>query len=83
MASVAIITARVGSKRIPRKNIKLFRGKPIIAYSIETALQSGLFDYVMVSTCLLYTSPSPRDRTRYRMLSSAWQKKNNKLLNHQ
>lgn len=50
MANVAIITARGGSKRIPRKNIKLFRGKPIITYSIETALQSGLFDYVMVST---------------------------------
>ena len=50
MANVAIITARGGSKRIPRKNIKAFRGKPIIAYSIETALQSGLFDYVMVST---------------------------------
>ena len=50
MANVAIITARGGSKRIPRKNIKLFRGKPIIAYSIETALNSGLFDYVMVST---------------------------------
>lgn len=50
MANVAIITARGGSKRIPRKNIKLFRGKPIIAYSIETALSSGLFDYVMVST---------------------------------
>jgi pseudaminic acid cytidylyltransferase len=50
MANVAVITARGGSKRIPRKNIKLFRGKPIIAYSIETALTSGLFDYVMVST---------------------------------
>jgi pseudaminic acid cytidylyltransferase len=50
MANVAIITARGGSKRIPRKNIKLFRGKPIIAYSIETAINSGLFDYVMVST---------------------------------
>lgn len=50
MSNVAIITARGGSKRIPRKNIKLFRGKPIIAYSIETALHSGLFDYVMVST---------------------------------
>lgn len=48
--SVAIITARGGSKRIPRKNIKLFRDKPIIAYSIEAALMSGLFDYVMVST---------------------------------
>lgn len=50
MSSVAIITARGGSKRIPAKNIKIFRGKPIIAYSIETALSSGLFDYVMVST---------------------------------
>jgi N-acylneuraminate cytidylyltransferase len=50
MANVAIITARGGSKRIPRKNIKLFRGKPMIAYSIETALNSGLFDMVMVST---------------------------------
>jgi pseudaminic acid cytidylyltransferase len=50
MANVAIITARGGSKRIHRKNIKLFRGKPIIAYSIETALKSGLFETVMVST---------------------------------
>jgi pseudaminic acid cytidylyltransferase len=50
MANVAIITARGGSKRIPRKNIKDFLGKPIIAYSIETALGSGLFNYVMVST---------------------------------
>ena len=50
MANVAIITARGGSKRIPRKNIKDFLGKPIIAYSIETALSSGLFNYVMVST---------------------------------
>lgn len=50
MSKVAIILARGGSKRIPRKNIKLFRGKPIIAYSIETALKSNLFDQVMVST---------------------------------
>ncbi|MBA2611408.1 MAG: pseudaminic acid cytidylyltransferase [Bacteroidetes bacterium] len=50
MANAAIIIARGGSKRIPKKNIKVFRGKPIIAYSIETALNSGLFDYVMVST---------------------------------
>ena len=50
MANVAIITARGGSKRIPRKNIKDFLGKPIIAYSIETALQSQLFDEVFVST---------------------------------
>lgn len=48
--SIAIITARGGSKRIPRKNIKLFCGKPIIAYSIEAALQAGLFEEVMVST---------------------------------
>lgn len=50
MKSIAIITARGGSKRIPRKNIKNFCGKPIIAYSIEAALQSGIFDTVMVST---------------------------------
>lgn len=50
MSSVAIITARGGSKRLPRKNIRLFHGKPIIAYSIEAASQSGLFDMVMVST---------------------------------
>ena len=50
MANVAIIPARGGSKRIPRKNIKPFLGKPIIAYSIKAALDSGLFDEVMVST---------------------------------
>lgn len=50
MSSLAIITARGGSKRIPRKNIKEFLGKPIIAYSIEAALESGAFDEVMVST---------------------------------
>lgn len=50
MKSVAIITARGGSKRIPRKNIKPFLGKPIIEYSIEAALQSGMFQEVMVST---------------------------------
>ncbi len=47
---VAIIPARGGSKRIPRKNIKPFFGKPLIAYSIETALNSKLFDKVIVST---------------------------------
>ena len=47
---VAIIPARGGSKRIPRKNIKFFCGKPIIAYSIEAALSSGCFDKVIVST---------------------------------
>ena len=47
---LAVITARGGSKRIPKKNIRDFLGKPIIAYSIETALGSGIFDTVMVST---------------------------------
>ncbi len=50
MKKIAIITARGGSKRIPGKNIKEFCGKPILAYSIEAALQSGIFDTVMVST---------------------------------
>jgi len=50
MSKLAIITARGGSKRIPGKNIKDFCGKPIINYSIEAALQSGIFDEVMVST---------------------------------
>lgn len=50
MANVAIITARGGSKRIPKKNIKDFCGKPIIAYAITAALDSNLFDEVMVST---------------------------------
>ncbi len=48
--SICIIPARGGSKRIPRKNVQNFLGKPIIAYSIETALKSGLFHEVMVST---------------------------------
>ena len=47
---IAIIPARGGSKRIPRKNIKDFCGKPIIAYSIEAALDSNIFDKVIVST---------------------------------
>jgi N-acylneuraminate cytidylyltransferase len=50
MKALALITARGGSKRIPRKNIKDFNGKPIIAYSIEAALGAGVFDEVMVST---------------------------------
>lgn len=50
MHTLAIITARGGSKRIPRKNIKEFLGKPILAYSIEAALNAGCFDEVMVST---------------------------------
>ncbi len=48
--NVAIIPARGGSKRIPRKNIKLFLGKPIIARSIETVRASGCFDRIVVST---------------------------------
>jgi pseudaminic acid cytidylyltransferase len=50
MRNLAIIPARGGSKRIPRKNIKDFLGKPIIAYSIEAALKSSLFEEVMIST---------------------------------
>ncbi len=50
MSCVAIITARGGSKRIPRKNIKEFMGKPMIAYAIGAALDSEMFDEVMVST---------------------------------
>ena len=50
MKNIAIIPARGGSKRIPRKNIKDFFGKPVIAYAIELAIKSGLFDCVMVST---------------------------------
>lgn len=50
MASLAIIPARGGSKRIPKKNIKKFNGKPIIAYAIDAALKSNLFNEVMVST---------------------------------
>lgn len=50
MKSLAVITARGGSKRIPKKNIKEFCGKPIISYSINAALKSECFDEVMVST---------------------------------
>lgn len=50
MSNICIIPARGGSKRIPRKNIKEFLGKPIIAYSIEAAINSNLFDEIMVST---------------------------------
>ena len=48
--AVCIIPARGGSKRIPRKNIKIFHGQPLIAYSIEVALKSKLFDKIIVST---------------------------------
>lgn len=50
MKNIAIITARGGSKRIPKKNIKEFMGKPMIAYAIEACLESEIFDEVMVST---------------------------------
>jgi pseudaminic acid cytidylyltransferase len=50
MSKLAIIPARGGSKRIPKKNINLFLGKPIIAYSIELAIDSNLFDDIIVST---------------------------------
>ena len=50
MSSIAIITARGGSKRIPRKNIKEFCGRPMLGYAVGAALASGLFDEVMVST---------------------------------
>jgi pseudaminic acid cytidylyltransferase len=50
MTTIAIIPARGGSKRIPRKNIRDFCGKPIIHYSIKAALESGIFDDVIVST---------------------------------
>lgn len=50
MKNIAIITARGGSKRIPKKNIKDFMGKPMIAYAITAALESKIFDEVMVST---------------------------------
>ena len=48
--NIAVIPARGGSKRIPRKNIKLFHGLPVIAYAIKTAIESGVFSEVFVST---------------------------------
>jgi N-acylneuraminate cytidylyltransferase len=50
MNTIAIITARGGSKRIPRKNIKEFFGQPMIKYAIDAAVESRIFDTVMVST---------------------------------
>lgn len=50
LANIAIIPARGGSKRIPRKNIRLFAGQPMITYPIKTAITSSLFDHVIVST---------------------------------
>jgi len=48
--NICVVPARGGSKRIPRKNIKVFNGKPIIAYSIEAALESNCFEQIIVST---------------------------------
>lgn len=50
MSKIAVIPARGGSKRIPLKNIREFNGKPLISYSVSAALESGLFDSVVVST---------------------------------
>ena len=50
MSIIAIITARGGSKRIPKKNIKEFYGKPMLAYAIDAAKEAGVFDEIMVST---------------------------------
>ena len=50
MSIIAIITARGGSKRIPKKNIKEFMGRPMLAYAIEAAKAAGIFDEIMVST---------------------------------
>ncbi len=50
MSSLAIITARGGSKRIPRKNVRLFMGRPMVSYAIAAARDAGLFDEIMVST---------------------------------
>lgn len=48
--AIAIIPARGGSRRVPRKNIKHFLGKPVIAYPIQAAKQSSLFDRIVIST---------------------------------
>ena len=48
--NLAVVPARGGSKRIPRKNIKFFNGRPMISYAIKSALSSELFDRVIVST---------------------------------
>jgi pseudaminic acid cytidylyltransferase len=50
MKTVAVIPARIGSKRIPKKNIRRFLGKPMISYSIEAAIKAGVFDKILVST---------------------------------
>ena len=50
MKILGLIPARGGSKSIPLKNIKILKGKPLIHYSIETAIKSKIFDYIVVST---------------------------------
>jgi len=50
LQTVAVLPARRGSKRVPEKNLALFRGKPLIAHTVEQALESGIFDHVFVST---------------------------------
>ena len=47
---IAMIPARLGSKRVPKKNLRLLNGRPLISYSIETAVKSGLFDEVYVNS---------------------------------
>ena len=76
MRSIAIIPARSGSKGLPDKNIKPLNGKPLLAYSIEAALASGMFDAVHVSLrrhCPAVrrgraVPPQRRDLLRYRLL---------------
>ena len=50
MSHIAIIPARGGSKRLPKKNIKLFCGKPLITWSIDAAIESNIFDEIVVSS---------------------------------
>ena len=62
MKNLAIIPARSGSKGLPDKNIKPLLGKPLMAYSIEAAIASGVFDEVMVST----------DSEKYAEIAKSW-----------
>ena len=50
MKIVAMIPARLGSKRVPKKNLRLLNGRPLISYNIETAVKSGVFDEVYVNS---------------------------------
>ena len=59
MSKICLIPARGGSKRIPRKNIKLFHGKPLIAWSIESAIRSDIFDQIYVSIAKKYGAKIP------------------------